>query len=251
MNTNKQKIQRVTAILIWLVIWQVVAMLLNQKLLLASPFDVIKRLFTIWKEDAFLISIGNTFLHIVLGFFSGLFIGSLLGVMAGKSNTVETLLAPLMITIKSVPVASFIIIALVWITSSKLSAFIAFLMVLPVIYNNILGGIKNIDVKLLEMADVFDFNFSKRFLYIWLPTLKSHIVSGCTTALGLCWKAGIAAEVIGIPKNSIGEMLYNAKAYLNTVDLLTWTVIIVAISVAFEKLVMKLIKDGYRRLESR
>ena len=251
MKTNNQRIQKVAAVAIWLIIWQIVAMLLNQKILLASPFDIIERLFTIWKDEGFLLTIGNTFIHIALGFFAGLFAGSILGILAGKSRTVEIMLSPLMVTIKSVPVASFIIIALVWLASGKLSAFISFLMVLPVIYNNILGGIKSIDVKMLEMADIFKFDFSKRFLYIWLPTLKSFILTGCATALGLCWKAGIAAEVIGIPKNSIGEMLYNAKAYLNTVDLFTWTVIIVAISVLFEKLVMKLIKEGYRRLESR
>ena len=234
---KKQKwMEKGIAVLLLLAIWQAAAMLLDRKILLASPVDVFLRLFTIWREEGFFASIGFSFVRIAGGFFLGLLLGTLLAVLAGRSRAMEILLHPLMLTIKSVPVASFIIIALIWMTSSSLSVFISFLMVLPVIYNNVLGGIQNTDGKLLEMADVFRFSYGKKFRYIYLPSVEPYLLSACRTALGLAWKAGIAAEVIGIPNGSIGEMLYEAKAYLNTVDLFAWTVIIVLISVLFEKL---------------
>ena len=62
-------------------------------------------------------------------------------------------------------------------------------------------------------------------------------------------QGGVAAEIIGTPDGSIGKQLYYAKIYLDTDDLLCWTVIIVIISVAFEKLFMLLLRRFYRRLE--
>ncbi|MDO5445006.1 MAG: ABC transporter permease subunit [Eubacteriales bacterium] len=244
------KTKKFAAAAFLLLLWQAAAMLLNQKLLLASPADVIQRLFSIWREPAFFASVLFSFVRICAGFLLGFTVGVILAVISGKYSAVKILLQPVMATIKSVPVASFIILALIWLNSSQLSVFISFLMVLPVIYNNVLSGIQSIDPKMLQMADVFRIPWGKRFLFIWLPTIKPQLTAACSTALGLAWKSGIAAEVIGIPSRSIGEMLYSAKVYLNTVDLFTWTVIIVVISVLFEKFFMMLLRLFYRKLET-
>ena len=245
----KLKLQRAGAILFALALWQFAAMALNQNLLLVSPIKVIARLFTVWMEDGFFSTIWFSFRRIVGGFFLGFLLGLILGVLAGHFHLVETLLWPFVVTIKSVPVASFVIISLIWLSSSELSVFISFLMVFPVIYSNVLGGIQSTDRKLLEMAELYRLPFRKRLLYIHMPQLKPFLLSGCSVALGLSWKSGIAAEVIGIPNGSIGEMLYESKIYFNTADLFAWTVIIVLISLGFEKLFMKLLKILFQRLE--
>ena len=245
----KLKLQRAGAILFALALWQFAAMALNQNLLLVSPIKVIARLFTVWMEDGFFSTIWFSFRRIVGGFFLGFLLGLMLGVLAGHFHLVETLLWPFVVTIKSVPVASFVIISLIWLSSSELSVFISFLMVFPVIYSNVLGGIQSTDRKLLEMAELYRLPFRKRLLYIHMPQLKPFLLSGCSVALGLSWKSGIAAEVIGIPNGSIGEMLYESKIYFNTADLFAWTVIIVLISLGFEKLFMKLLKTLFQRLE--
>lgn len=239
---KKTTIQKIIAIAALLAVWQIVALIVDQRAILASPIEVIIRLFTIWQEPTFAGSIAFTFIRIAGGFVLAFLIGVTLAILAGSMRWIGILLSPVMVTIKSVPVASFIIIALVWLSSRSLSIFISFLMVLPVIYNNVLGGIKNIDPKLTQMADIYDVSFKKRFKYIWIPAIKPFLLSALTTALGLAWKAGIAAEVIGIPDGSIGEQLYFAKAYLNTTDLFAWTVIIVLISVIFEKIVLWVVK---------
>ena len=148
-----------------------------------------------------------------------------------------------MVTVKSIPVASFIILALIWLSSAQLSSFISYLMVLPILYTAILSGIRNIDPQMLEMADVFHLSWRRRLLFLWIPQIKPYLLSGCSVALGLSWKAGIAAEIIGLPDGTIGEALYNSKIYLCTVDLFAWTVIIVLISVLFEKLFMALLRQ--------
>lgn len=226
-----------------ILVWQVAAWIVGSKLLLASPWEVIKRMFGLafgggdfWQTAAF------SFSRIALGFFGGLIAGVLLAALAGRSRVVETLLFPYMVTIRSIPVASFVILALIWLTASKLASFVSFLMVMPIVYTNVLAGIRAVDPKLLEMARVFRVPPLRRLRCIWLPGIKSHLVSACEISLGLAWKSGIAAELIGYPTGSVGEKLYYSKVYLDTVDLFAWTVFIVLFSVGFAKLFLSVLK---------
>lgn len=246
---NRLLLQRTAAIIFAILLWQVASMLLDQSLLLVSPFKVIERLGAIWLEAGFWQTIGFSFSRIVSGFILGFVCGTLLAILAGRLHIIEVFLWPYVLTIKSVPVASFIIISLIWLTSSELSIFISFLMVFPIIYSNVLQGIKSTDIKLLEMAQLYRTPWRRRLLYIYLPQLRPFLISACSVALGMSWKAGIAAEIIGIPTGSIGEMLYESKIYYNTSSLFAWTVIIVLLSVSFEKLFTLLLKKAFAGLE--
>lgn len=246
-----KKLEKIVAVAAALAVWQAAAMLLGHDFLLVSPVKVILRLGTIWREPGFLPAIGFTFWRIVAGFFSGFLAGTLLAVLAGRFHIVEVLLWPYMVTIKSVPVASFIIVCLIFFSSSTLSIFISFLMVLPLIYQNVLQGIKSADRQMLEMAKVFHVPWHRKLFYIDLPSLKPFLLSACSVALGLSWKAGVAAEVIGVPDGSIGEMLYQSKIYLDTDDLFAWTVIIILASFLFEKLFLWLLRRIFAWMEGR
>ncbi len=237
------------AVAVALLLWQAAALLLNMRFLLASPIDVFLKLIALISDGRVLGIVWHSFFRIVLGFLFGALVGVGLGILAGRFKVVETLLWPYMVTIKSVPVASFIVIALIWLNSRVLSVFISFLIVLPIIYNNILGGIKGADRKMTEMADLFELSLGKRIIYIWLPGLKSFLLSSCQSAAGLAFKSGIAAEIIGIPSGSVGEQLYNAKVYFDTAELFAWTVLIVVASVVFERLFIALLSYGFSRLE--
>ncbi len=205
---------------------------------MAAPLDVAKRLLVLVGEQDFVGTIAFSFTRILSGYALALAIGSLAAVMASRFYTVEVLLLPFVSAIKSVPVASFIILCLIWLSSKTLSVFISFLMVFPIVYTNMLSGIKSVDKELLDMAWVFRVGLFRRIKYIYLPHLKPYILSASSVSMGLAWKAGIAAEVIGIPDGSIGERLYEAKVYLDSGDLFAWTVVIVAVSVLFERLVL-------------
>ena len=147
-----------------------------------------------------------------------------------------------MLLIKSVPVASFVILALIWIGSRNLAVFTSFLVVVPMVYVSTLSGMKHTDKKLLEMARVFRMPMWKRIHYIYVPALLPYLVNGCRTALGMSWKSGVAAEVIGIPEGSIGEQLYYSKLYLDTAGLFAWTFVIIIISALFERFFLYLLK---------
>lgn len=235
---------RLWAVLFWLIVWQLVSMRLGSDILLVSPAKVVYRLGQLAGEAVFWKSVVFTMSRIAAGFALAVAAGSVLAAGASRYARVRELLAPAMLTVKSVPVASFIILALVWFSSRNLSVLISFLMVLPIIYTNVLGGIRSVDRQLLEMARVFRLPGLRVARYIYLPQIMPFFYSACSVSLGMSWKAGVAAEVIGIPRGSIGERLQQAKVYLDTPDLFAWTVVIVAASLMFEKLVLLLIKRG-------
>lgn len=239
-KSKKEKLKKAAlygaSVIFWLLVWHIASLKINKAIVLVSPLTVIETLFSLAGEAAFWHTVGFTFIRISCGFLAALISGTLLAAAASRITIVRLLLSPLTSAIKAVPVASFVILALLWIPSRSLSVFISFLMVFPVVYTNVINGITNVDAKLLEMAKVYGISPLKKLLYIYLPDVMPFFVSACTVSLGLCWKSGIAAEVIGQPSGSIGDMLYKAKIYLETADLFAWTLAIVIISVLFEKL---------------
>lgn len=229
-------------IIFWLIVWQIAAMAVNQAILLPKPVMVGKTLLRFLGESEFWLAITHSLLKIMLGFFLAMILGSGLAFLGAKFSFVHQLIYPILSIIKSTPVASFIILALIWINSANLSTFIAFLMVLPMFYANIYQGLKNVDVKLLEVAKVFGLNKRRTFREVYLPSLKPYLISTCTIGLGFAWKSGVAAEVIGLPAKTIGNQLYYAKVYLQTDELFAWTAAIIVLSIFLEKLLLKILK---------
>lgn len=241
-------ILRPWAVLVWLLIWQLGAMAMDQQILLVSPIAVLMRLGTLAVEPSFWKAVGFSLLRITGGFFLGAAVGTVLAALSARLRRVEELLAPLLLAVKSIPVASFIILSLILFSSRNLSVLISFLMVLPVLYTGTLSGIRAMDKQMLEMAQVFQIPAPRRVRYVYLPQVLPYFRAACASALGLCWKSGIAAEVIGMPAGSIGERLQQAKIYLDTPDLFAWTLVIVLVSLAFERLFLALLQIATRYL---
>lgn len=244
MRRTAQNRIRLWAVLFWLVVWQAGSMALQAlyphgDLLLPSPVSALARLGELVLTADFWQAIGRSTVRIIGGFLGSCLTAVLLAVPASRWNWVRELLSPLVATVKAVPVASFIILALVWLNSRSLAFFIAFLMVFPPVYLNVLEGIRQTDRKLIEMAKVFRVPLRRRIRGIYLPQVLPYFRTAVSLALGLCWKAGIAAEVIGLPAGTLGEHLYNAKVYYMTPDLFAWTAVIVLVSVVFERLFLR------------
>lgn len=250
LNTKENKLKKILikilVLCFWLLVWELGSRLINQELFLPSPKSVLIATYELSGTSEFWFSIINSFVRIAIGFFMGLVGGIVFAILSYKIKIINELISPLMKIIKSTPVASFIILALVWISSANLSILISFLMVLPVSFSNMLYGLQSTDAKLLEMAKVFDLSRWKRIRAIYIPTVLPFIISAMSVGLGFSFKSGIAAEVIGRPSNSIGLNLYEAKLYLMIKELFAWTLIIILLSVLFEKLIMWIFKRfGY------
>ena len=219
MKQNKQFFRRLLAVAFWLAVWQAAAMAIGQEVFLVSPVQALRTLVQLLPRADFWQRVGFSSGRILLGFVLGAVVSVVLAVCAARWSAADALLAPVMQLVKATPVASFIILALVWVRGSVLSVLISFLMVLPVLYGAVRTGIAGADVQLLEMP-------------AGLPAFRQ----GCSVALGICWKSGVAAEVIGLPNGSIGDALYRAKITLSTGELFAWTFVIILLSAGFEKL---------------
>ena len=220
----------------WLIVWQFAALLIDNSILMAGPWEVIQAFFHLMPEKSFWLSIMVSFGKISAGFLLAFFGGILIGWLAFLHPVFGEFLAPVISFMKSVPVASFVILALIWMGSGRLSSLITFLVVFPVIYVNTIAGLKSTDKELLEMAQVFSIKGWRKGRCLYWPALLPYLNSSCKTALGMSWKSGIAAEVIGVPEGTIGEQLYLSKIYLNTAELFAWTLVIILVSAGFERL---------------
>jgi NitT/TauT family transport system permease protein len=230
----------------WLLVWELATIWVGQELFLASPLAVFRTLLILVRTMDFWQTILNSSLRIIAGFVIALLTGTILAILAYRFRLIEELVSPVMKIIKAMPVASFIILALVWIKTKNLSILISFMMVLPMIYSSVEQGLIATDQKLLQMAQIFRFSPWKKAIAIYIPSVKPFFRTAVVVGLGFCWKAGIAAEVIGYPAGSIGKKLYEAKLYWMTKELLAWTVVIILISVVFEKVVILLLRPERR-----
>ena len=247
----KQKIKRrygAAAVVFWLAVWQLAAAAIGQEVFLVSPLQAAGTLVQLLPQPDFWQRVGFSAGHILLGFLLGAVCSVVCSVAAERWVWVDALLSPVMLLVKATPVASFIILALVWVSGKSLSILISFLMVLPVLYGAVRTGIESADPQLLEMARVFRLPLARRVKAIWLPAVLPAFRQGCSVALGICWKSGVAAEVIGLPDGSIGDALYRAKITLSTGELFAWTFVIILLSAAFEKLFLALLDKAVARV---
>lgn len=247
MKQRKSLVRKVFPWVFWLLVWAVCYRLVGQDLLLASPAQVAAR-FAFVGEGAFWGCVGMSLVRTAAAYGLGVAVACVLAVACHLSAWVDDVVRPAMAVIRATPVASFIILALVWLSSSNVPILAGMLMVTPVVFANLQEGIASTDGKLLEMARMFGWSRSKVFLRIYLPSVLPTLVAACEACVGLCFKATIAAEVIGVPKNAIGTQLYNSKIYLETDALLAWTLVVIILSIVLERLLKAAFERGLRRV---
>lgn len=239
---NKAVLRKYIVLAIWIGIWQLSYMIVRQDVMIASPAQVASTLVNLLGKFDFWLSAGNSLLRVLAGFMFAIVAGIVLAILTSSSLFARDFFTPAITVIKSTPVVSFIILAVVWLKKDMVSVFISFLMVLPIVWTNISQGIARTDKTLLEMGFVFHFSKMKLLSSIYIPSVMPYFIAAFTTGLGLAWKAGIAAEVIGIPLHSIGQHLYDAKIYLETADLFAWTVVVIILSMLVEHTLVSLIQ---------
>lgn len=234
--------RKVVIIIFWLIVWQAAAAAADNRILLAGPVQVLYAFAQNIMQPGFLRTIGSSFARIGAGFLAAFGIGLLLGALGYRFRIVREVLEPVICVLKSVPVASFVVLLLIWFGSGQLAFCISFLIVFPNVYVNTIAGLQSADTGLLEMARVFGISRRNRFFYIYRPALMPYLNSCLKISLGMSWKSGVAAEVIGLPDHSLGERLYMAKIYLDTAGLFAWTLTVILLSFLFEKAVLRLVR---------
>lgn len=227
---------------IYFTVWEIAALLIDSPLLFPDPIKTFARLFTLVLEKSAWSTAFLTMLRVLAGYAGGVILGVCMAMLTAKMPLLSQLLSPLRGVIKATPVTSFILLALLWLTSTLVPVFIALLMVLPIVWANVDQAIRDVDPELLEMGKAFRFSHWKTVKNIYIPAVLPQFLAACTTSLGFAWKSGVAAEIIALPKLSVGYQLYQSKLTLETVDLFAWTLLVILLSMALEKVVSSLLR---------
>lgn len=243
-------LEKILVILFWIGLWAAVAAYVQSPLLLPSPVSVFARIFELVCVSSFWKITASTLFRIMVGILLAILLGVGIAAAAHRFSLLDTLLSPVLTAVKVTPVASFILLTLVWIGRNKVPSVISGLMVLPVVWINISTGLRNIDSSLLEMAAVYHIPKSIQFKRITVPSVMPYFLSAVQTSIGIGWKAGIAAEVLTVPVRSIGKMIADAKTYMETLDLFAWTVVVILISLGIEKIITFAIRKMGRKYTS-
>lgn len=222
-------------ILFWLCVWQFAAFWTHNDILLVGPLQVGAAFLENIIRPGFCRIVLHSLCRIGLGFFTALLLGVSLGALGFRYPLIRDVASPAITTLKSIPVASFVVLLLIWFGSARLSFFISFFIVFPNVYVNTMAGLESTDRRLLEMAQVLGMSGWNRIFYVCKPALMPYLISCMKISLGMSWKSGVAAEVIGLPDYSLGERLYMSKIYLDTAGVFAWTLTIILLSFFFEK----------------
>ena len=234
-DRTRRLVLRVLSVIFWIGLWQAVSMQGMLGIFIASPWQTVCRFAELCLTSSFWKALIYTTGRILTGFFLAVAAGTILGALTAGLEWLDIFLMPVMRLIRTVPVVSFVILALILVSSKYLTQLISFLMALPVVYMNVKSGIGQMDASLEEMARTFRVPLRRKIWFLYLPQVMPSFETGTALAFGFAWKSGIAAEVIGIPTGSVGERLQQAKVYLNTPDLFAWTLAVVLVSVLLEK----------------
>lgn len=243
-STIQSKFKKIFIILFWISIWGMFSLIINREIYLPSPYSTLKALYKLLFLQETYITILFSSYRTVFGFILSCFLGILFGYFCGINRFLYDLFNPLINIMRTVPVMSIIIIALMWFKDTNVPIFVAFLMCFPIVWTNTVMGIKNTDTKLLEMCKLYNINKFRIIKSVYFYSALPYIKAGMISALGIGWKVTSAAEVLSLPKYSIGRFLYDSKVYLEIPDLFAWTIIIVILSFMFEKFLKTIFKLG-------
>ncbi len=237
----RRALRALTALLFWLLVWHLAAGVLDwrmggrgNELLLPYPLTVLTSLLELAATASFWQTVALSLLRILAGLAAGTLLGVLLAAATSASRWAHRLLSPAIQVVRATPVASFIMLVLLWVYTGRVPTVIAALMVLPVIWANVSRGIGETDPQLLELARAYRFGRWKTLRLVYLPGALPYFTAGLTTAVGLAWKSGVAAEVLCQPRFAIGTQVFKARNTLETPQLFAWTITVILLSLLLE-----------------
>jgi NitT/TauT family transport system permease protein len=236
-SITKNKIITALSILFLIGLWKTGSMIVSSELILPSPEKTAFAVGNLFINEEFIRIVGATILRGLIGFFISFLLALILGIAAGIHDSFYAFLQPILVTIRSTPVISFILLALIWFDVSQVPVFIALLTMFPFICTNIIDGIRNVNPKLLVLAKVYRVKTRNIIRDIYLPAISPFIFSGISSAMGFGWRAIIIGEVLSQPRYGIGTFMQNAQTYLLVDKVIAWTIIAILLSYLFDHLI--------------
>lgn len=230
--------------------WQIAAVSIKMPLILPTPREAFAQVAALVVTGDFWRHLGATLGRGLIGFGLSLTVGLLLGIPAGKRPLVGAFIRPIIVLMRSTPVMSVIILALIWFKRDSVAVFVTFMMAFPIVVQNVIEGIRHIDNDLSEMIETYKVSPQLRFTWFYLPSLAPFLAAGISAGLGITWKVLVAAEVLAYPKWGVGAQMDTARVYLQTDKVFAWTIIVVALGLFFDYLLDFLVKKPFAAWKS-
>lgn len=230
----RKYIGKIVPLIAIVILWALLSYLISNPIILPGPLSTGITLIDIIRREGFILSVYLTFKRVIVGFLISLFLGTILGIASGVSKRVNYFFDPWFHIIRTIPTIAVIIIAIIWLDSERAPLFVSFLVVFPVIYTSVLGGIRNVNLELLEMADIYEVGFKTKVKDLYFPSLLSYLFVGIRSSISLGIKATVAAEVISQPLNSIGTNMQRHKINFDIEGVFAWVIVIVLLSYIFD-----------------
>lgn len=226
----------------WLAVWVLVAALVAQPLILPGPGAVALALLRLVCDGGTWAILAGSGARILGGLALAAVCGGVLAGASVRSRTFARLVAPALSFVKATPVACVVVLLLIWLGSARVSIAAVFLMALPGVYFSLVEGLAQVDKPLEQMLRLHGVRGWRLFCaHTWREVLP-FVLSCAKAVIGMSWKAGVAAELIGMATGTVGERIYQAKLLIETADLLAWTVLVVAASWACERVLVWLLR---------
>jgi NitT/TauT family transport system permease protein len=244
-SSINRKLYGIAAILCFLLVWEIGARWLNKPLLVPLPEEALRQTWVLLGTAAFWRHLGVTISRGLIGFGLAFCSGLAIGLLAGRRASVQAFCQPLIAMLRSTSSISLIILALIWMRSDRVPVFVAFLVVFPIIVQNVIEGMSQVSPNLLAMVQVFRLSRRQRLVRLYLPSLLPYLAAAAATGLGFTWKVLIAAEVLAYPSWGVGAQLDTARTYLQTDLVFAWTLVVMAIGLGFDYLLASLLRKPF------
>lgn len=225
------------SVTLFVAVWSIYANIVNIEMILPKPAVTFNRFFTLFSEKSFWNAVGNTLWRTLYSFFISFTVALLLAVLGSIFRPIHKLAEPIITIIRATPTMSIILLAIIWLKSASSPMLIAFLIIFPMCYTAFYESIISVDKKLIELSTVYDVKKGDMVKDLYIPSITPTLFSIAKSAISLNIKVIIAGEVMAQTRNSMGNFMQISKIYLNTAELLAWSVMAVLISYILEALV--------------
>ncbi len=243
---KKEIFYTIISFLLLLALWKIISLIVGSEIIFPSPESTFISLVDLVKTGGFFLTIFASLIRGMAGFVISLILGTIFGFIAGFNKIFYRIFEPFLVLIRTTPVMSVILLALIWFRASNVPIFASFLMSFPIVCTNVIEGIKNIDTKLIEMAKVYKIGRYRIIMEIYLPSIMPFLMAAISTSFGIGWKVVIAAEVLSLPEFAIGTSLQTSKTYLNIDEVFAWTIVAIIMGYTFERLIRLLEKKAFK-----
>ena len=236
-SSNKRPWVVAASVAVIIALWAFAAWRVNSEHILPGPWKTLVATIRLLGDASFLAVVGHTLLRGLIGFVIAVVAGLGLGIAGGLSEGFDAFMRPWVVIMRSTPVVAFILLALIWFKNDSVPVFIGILTMFPMIYINIVDGIRSVDGKTVEMARFYGIDRPRMVREVYLPAIAPFVVSGISSAVGIGWRAIVVGEVLSQPRYGIGTVMHSAQTFLQVEVLIAWTFVAIIIGALFEWLI--------------